>query len=99
MVQNICIGDGHTRKTKKVAFIFLLLFLLATVVIAFHHHDDNTPHHDCPVCAAGYHFSSASVYSFPLEIHRVVSNYDTPKESILYNSVRLILLTSRSPPA
>jgi hypothetical protein len=100
MMQNICIGDGRTRKTRKVTFVFLLLFILASLATAFHHHHDiDNDHHDCPVCAAAHQFSSASVNSFTFDIHQPVSNYDIPKDSLLYDSVRLILLTTRAPPA
>lgn len=87
------------RKTGRFTLVLLLLFLLATLATAFHYHRDNNSHHDCPVCAAGHHFSPASVNSFSLEIHQTISNYDIPKEPLLYNCIRLTLLACRAPPA
>jgi hypothetical protein len=100
MSQNMRIGNNYTRKTGKLTFVFLLLFLFATLATAFHyHHDIDSDHHDCPVCAAGHHFSPASVNSFSLEINQNVLNYDIPKEPLLYNCIRLTLLACRAPPA
>jgi hypothetical protein len=100
MVKNTCIGNSRNRKTGKLAFVFLLLFLFATLATAFHyHHDNDIDHHDCPVCAAGHHFSPASVNSFSLAIHQTVSNYEIPKEPFLYDCIRPTLLTCRAPPA
>jgi hypothetical protein len=87
------------RKTGRLAFVFLLLFMLATLETAFHHHDNDSDHHDCPVCAAGHHFSSATVNSYCLTIHQRVSNYEIPKETFLYDGIRLTLVNSRAPPA
>jgi hypothetical protein len=99
MVQNMCIGNGSTRKAGRFTIVLLLLFLLATFATAFHHHEDGGDHHDCPICAAGLHYSPASVNSFSFAIHQTVSNYEIPKEPFLYDCIRVILLTSRAPPA
>jgi hypothetical protein len=92
-------GCALVQKIERFAFIFLLLFVLATLLTAFHHHEDGSEHHDCPVCAAGLHYSPASVNSFSPAIHQTVSNYEIPKEPLLYNCIRLTLLTCRAPPA
>ena len=92
-------GNSRMQKTGRLAFIFLFLFLLATLAAGFHHHDDDSPHHDCPVCAAGHHFSPANVNSSFFEILQDVSNYEIPKEPLLYDCIRLTLLTCRAPPA
>jgi hypothetical protein len=100
MIQNMRIGNGSTRKTGRVTFIFLLLFILASLATAFHyHHDIDSDHHDCPICAAAHQFSSASVNSFYFEIHQPISDYKIPKEPYLYAGIRLTLVTSRAPPA
>lgn len=90
----------HMRNRKNITRVLLLLFLLATVATAFHyHHDDESTHHDCPVCAAGHHYSSASVNSFDLEINQTVASYEICTVSLFVDSVRSALLPSRAPPA
>jgi hypothetical protein len=99
-IQNMLAGNGRNQKTRRLTFAIFLLFLLGTLVTAFHyHHDIDGDHHDCSVCAAAHLISSASVNSFSLTIHQPVSDYEVPKEPLLYDGVRLTFLTSRSPPA
>jgi hypothetical protein len=92
-------GNSYMQKTGRLAGLFLFLFLLAIWATGFHHHSDDSPHHDCPVCVASHHFSPATVNSSFFEIHHTGSNYEIPKEPLLYNCTWLTLLTSRSPPA
>ena len=93
------IGDIRVRTTGRLAFLFLLLFVLATLATAFHHHADGSEHHDCPVCTAGHHYSSASVTVFSVTNQQPVSRHEIPKVALLYDAIRVSLLPCRAPPA
>jgi hypothetical protein len=92
-------GNNYMRKIRRWVPIFLVLFIAATMATAFHHHADGNEHHDCPVCTAGHHYSSASVAVFSITNQQPVSSNDIPKVSLLYNSLRVALLPCRAPPA
>ena len=92
-------GNRCIPKTGRLAFIFLLLFLVATLAAAFHHHEDGDAHHDCPVCAAGHHFSPASINNLCHQIYQIVSSNEIVAASLFYDSVQVVLLSSRAPPA
>src|ERR1700690_4236466 len=90
----------NLRNKKHIPIIILLLFLLSTVVMAFHnHHDDESTHHDCPICAAGSHFSPGTFTKVSLEFFQpcVFSSITEKPQSYIqpYSS----LLSSRAPPA
>jgi hypothetical protein len=85
------------RYGKNITLILLMLFLLSTAAIAFHHHEDGD-HHDCPVCAAGHHYSSASVAIFSITNQQPVSSHEIPKVALLYDNIRVSLLPCRAPP-
>lgn len=87
------------KRMGRLTFVFLFLFVLVTLATAFHHHEDGSDHRDCPVCAAGHHFSSASVSTFSITGQRPVMSNEIPKVALLYNSVRVALLPCRAPPA
>jgi hypothetical protein len=93
------IGNNKMRQTGRLALFFLLLFVLATFATAFHHHADGSEHHDCPLCVAGHHHSSARVAVFSITNQQPVTSNEVLNVSLLYNFVRVSLLPCRAPPA
>jgi len=88
------------RTRQKWLPVFVLsLFLLSVLAMAFHHHEDGSDHDDCPVCAAGHHYSSASVAFSSITNRQPVSSNEIPKVPFLYSSVGVALLPCRAPPA
>jgi hypothetical protein len=92
-------GRPRIQMTGRLVFLFLVLFVLATFATAFHHHADGSEHHDCPVCSVGHHYSSASVTVFSITNQQPVASNEVLNVSLLYNSVRVVLLPCRAPPA